>query len=71
MVRTPEWKLIRDFKNAGKDELYHLARDPGETVNLIDSIEPVVRQVRMDLDVKIRTKMRELNDPVLKIANHE
>ena len=71
MVRTPEWKLIRDFKNAGKDELYHLARDPGETVNLIDSIEPAVRQVRMDLDVKIRTKMRELNDPVLKIANHE
>lgn len=35
MIRTPEWKLIRDFLNSGRDELYHLAADPEETRNLI------------------------------------
>ena len=28
MFRTPEWKLVRDFLNPERDELYHLAEDP-------------------------------------------
>jgi uncharacterized sulfatase len=37
MIRTPDWKLIRHFEPGGQDELYHLARDPGEHDNLADS----------------------------------
>lgn len=36
VYRTPEWKLLRDFRRPGKDELYYLAEDPGERRNLID-----------------------------------
>ncbi|HTM50326.1 MAG TPA: sulfatase-like hydrolase/transferase [Bryobacteraceae bacterium] len=44
--RTKDWKLIRDLRNGGRDELYHLARDPGETTNLIDSKDPEPRRVK-------------------------
>ena len=37
VIRTPEWKLMRDFKRQDKDELYHLYEDPGETENLINN----------------------------------
>ena len=40
MIRTPEWKLVRHFETGGQDELYHLAEDPGETLNLDTSAEP-------------------------------
>ena len=66
MYRTAQWKLIRDFNNPGKDELYHLAKDPGETTNLIDSADPEVRRVKRSLKAKLLAKMQELNDPVLK-----
>jgi uncharacterized sulfatase len=58
--RTPEWKLIRDFKNAGKDELYHLSVDPDETKNLIGDSQ--YRQVIEDLDMKLIAKKSEIGD---------
>ncbi|QDU64021.1 Arylsulfatase [Planctomycetes bacterium Pan216] len=63
--RTPEWKLIRDFNNAGRDELYDLKSDAAEAHNLIDSSDEKVKGVIDKLDQKIRTKMKEINDPVL------
>ncbi len=58
--RTPEWKLIRDFTNSGKDELFHLANDPGEQKNLIDSQDPEVVAARKRLEAKLLAKMEEI-----------
>lgn len=62
MYRTPEWKLVLDFKRPGHDELYHLAEDPNETTNLIDA--PEAQEVRRTLRAKILERMRALHDPV-------
>ena len=68
MYRTPEWKLIRDFLNEGRDELYHLTEDPDETTNLIASEDPAVAGIIEQLHGKIIEYMRETNDPVLEQA---
>jgi uncharacterized sulfatase len=66
MYRTPEWKLIRDFLDRGRDELYDLRKDPEERNNLINSEDPKVHAVVRDLHAKLLAKMRESNDPVLR-----
>jgi len=66
MYRTPTWKLIRDFRNAGRDELYHLEADVAEAHNLIDSQQPEAVKMRAELNQKLLARMRELDDPVLK-----
>lgn len=64
MYRTPEWKLVRDFLNAGKDELYNLKTDPDESKNLIG--DSATKAIRRKLEAKLLAKMRQNNDPVLK-----
>ena len=64
MYRASEWKLVRDFGNAGRDELYHLASDPGETRNRIDDKADALQQARQALEEKIAAKMAEINDPI-------
>ncbi len=61
MYRTPEWKLIIDRKNTGKDELYHLSEDPGETKNLIDdpSVQPIRDGLLKSLEVRIPRKKQD------------
>ena len=66
--RTPQWKLVRDFKNPGRDELYDLRRDPAETTNLIGDPRPEIRSTIEELDSRIRQKMKQLKDPVLEQA---
>ncbi|MAG94295.1 MAG: hypothetical protein CMJ48_11160 [Planctomycetaceae bacterium] len=61
--RTPNWKLMIDFKNAGRAELYDLRRDSTETTNLIDSKDPEIQHVKRRLTNRILQKMRELGDP--------
>ena len=68
MYRTAKWKLIRDFRNPGRDELYDLKNDPAEAHNLIGSDKQQIKEVRSRLSQKILAKMRELNDPALKQA---
>lgn len=68
MIRTTEWKLIRDFENEGRDELYHLAVDPDETQNLIADRSPETSRIVARLDARILAKMAELKDPVLPVA---
>ena len=65
MLRTPDWKLILDFKNEGRDEFYHLAEDPDETRNLIDSTSPEAVDMREILDKALRDRMARLGDLVL------
>ncbi len=54
--RTSEWKLIRDFANQGRDELYHLSEDPAESVNLIN--DPGRQSVISQLDAQLQERMR-------------
>jgi choline-sulfatase len=68
MYRTPEWKLLRDFNNPGRDELYHLKTDPGETQNLIASDDPAVKDVIADLHQRILARMEATGDPTLEAA---
>lgn len=66
MYRTPEWKLVRDFLDPSRDELYHLAIDPAETTNLIRSADPEARRAETRLHAAILAGMREIGDPLLK-----
>jgi uncharacterized sulfatase len=63
MYRTPEWKLVRDFAQQGRDELYHLAADPEERANLIDN--GASRDARERLNEKLLACMRQLGDPLV------
>lgn len=65
MYRTPEWKLIRDFRNEGRDELYNLKADPAERNNLIGSDDPQARWAREALGAAMLIRMREIDDPAL------
>ena len=65
MYRTPEWKLIRDFLNPSRDELYHLTEDPDEANNLINSQDPQIIKIRKQLHQKILSRMKSINDKVL------
>ncbi|MEZ5304773.1 MAG: DUF4976 domain-containing protein [Verrucomicrobiales bacterium] len=62
--RTPCYKLIRDFLNAGRDEFYDLQNDPEEHTNLIGSDDPAIKQAIADLDAKLRAKMKAIGDEV-------
>ena len=62
MYRTAKWKLIRDFLNPERDELYDLTADPAEMKNLIASEDPRVQQARRHLHAKILEKMRVNKD---------
>ena len=68
VFRTPQWKLMRDFLNPGRDELYHLEKDPHETTNLAQSDNESARQAFADLNRRILQRMTELSDPVLPLA---
>ena len=64
MISTGQWKLIRDFLNPIRDELYHLARDPDEATNLIRSKDPRVRSVVADLHMQLVARMKINGDTV-------
>ena len=51
--RTLRWKLMRDFANPGRAELYDLKNDPRESTNLIHSTDPLHVRVREELYRKI------------------
>jgi len=64
--QTPQWKLIRNFRYPGRDELYDLGNDLGENLNLIDSPNPQTQAKRRELEAKLLAEMRSMNDPELK-----
>jgi uncharacterized sulfatase len=63
--RTPRWKLVRDFLNPERDELYDLQKDPAERVNLIDAESVEIQRAVALLHEKIIAHMRLVPDPVL------
>ena len=62
--RTPNWKLMIDFANPGRGELYDLQNDPQELNNLFDSTVGSHAAIRDDLRSKIIQRMKEIHDPV-------
>ena len=66
--RTPKWKLVRDFLNEGRDELYDLSKDPEETNNLINSESQFTKILLGSFTLKFWAKMEELKDPALELA---
>ncbi len=69
MYRTPSWKLMRDFLNSDRDELYDLKNDPAETTNLIRSTRPGLAHLVTELDAKILQHMKANGDPALDLAH--
>ncbi|MBI1358005.1 MAG: sulfatase-like hydrolase/transferase [Acidobacteria bacterium] len=65
MWRTKRWKLIRDFIDPSRDELYDLEHDPEETRNRIESPAPEVLAAIEELDAKIRAHLKKTGDPLL------
>ncbi len=65
---TPQWKLIRDFLNPERDEFYDLVNNPEETTNLITSKDSKHQAIVKQLHAKIIVRMKQNNDPALKLA---
>ena len=63
--RTPHWKYMKDFANPGREELYNLDKDPGETKNLAASTRTGHTRIKAELGKRILLKMRRLGDPVV------
>lgn len=61
-LRTPKWKLIRDFMNPERDELFDLQNDPEETTNVISS--PASTEVTAALHARLIQHMQSIDDPV-------
>ena len=65
-VRTPQWKLMVDFQNPGREELYDLENDPREQHDLSDSSDPNVRRIKRRLRTRIVNKIRQIREKVSK-----
>ena len=64
MIRTTNWKLVRDFLNPERDELFDLKNDPAESRNVI--AEKKNATVVKELHGMILARMKKIKDPVLK-----
>jgi len=61
-IRTERWKYMRDFKHAGRIELYDLHNDPDESQNLAADPSEPHRQLISAFDAKLAEKMHEIRD---------
>jgi choline-sulfatase len=65
MYSDGQYKLVRDFKNKGRDEFYHLDGDPLETDNLLETeLTDAEKKTLIRLDDTLKKKMFELEDPL-------
>jgi len=64
MIRTSNWKLVRDFLNPERDELFDLKNDPAESRNVV-AVKKNAAMVKK-LHGMIVARMREVKDPVMK-----
>lgn len=63
--RTERWKLVRDFLNPERDELFDLDADPAETTNLITSDASEVKSAIEMLQAKLIASMKATDDKLL------
>lgn len=64
-LREPGWKLMIDFLNEGRRELYDLTNDPGEKVNLADSSDPKIQATLARLTQKLTQQRQLIGDTTL------
>lgn len=64
MIRTDQWKLVRNPRGNGMDELYDLQNDPGELRNL--ARDPKSQKVRLELQERLTAWQKSIDDPLLK-----
>ena len=64
--RTAKWKLMVDFNNPGRGDLFDLENDPGELTNLFNSKDQKLNEVKQQSPNKILNRMNEVKDPILK-----
>ncbi len=67
MYRTKEWKLVMDYLNPDRHELFDLKNDPQETINLYENIE--YKDLIDTLEVKLIKQMKKINDPLIAALN--
>lgn len=65
MYSDGKYKLIKDYKNRGRDEFYDLENDPAERQNLISTTNPTYQKKINAFDDVIFSKMLATNDPEL------
>ena len=53
-LRERDWKLVMGDARRGKRELYDLAKDPGETINVIEQHPEVAARLVAKLTVIVR-----------------
>lgn len=63
--RTERWKLVRDYLNPERDELYDLKADPEETANLIASDSPEAKGAIEMLQARLTASMQATGDKLL------
>lgn len=63
--RTQDWKLVKDFKNPDRDELYNISKDADENINMIYDSRTEIKEIIRILEHKITEKMEILNDSLL------
>lgn len=63
--RTKKWKLVKDFKNPERDEIYNIAKDPEENINLIYDSRQTIKNKIDELTSKIREYMNRTDDSLL------
>lgn len=61
-IRTDRWKYMRDYKHAGRIELYDLQNDPEESHNLAKLPSETQQQLINELDAKLAARMHEIGD---------
>jgi uncharacterized sulfatase len=66
MIRTDEWKLVRDYRTEGSSEFYNLKMDPGETNNIYNA--PQFKKVQGRLQNRLTKWQQTINDPLLRTA---
>lgn len=66
--RTANWKLVVDYLNPERDELFNLKKDPGETTNMLNVKNAEAIRVAAELRGRIVERMKQIGDPVAKLA---
>jgi len=69
MFRTPHWKLVRNFLEPERDELYDLKNDPDEMDNRFD--DPACSGVRRELEDMIAARPDDARKALLLLQRIE
>ena len=64
-IRTPRWKLMVDYGNKGRRELYDLKSDPTEKRNLAGNRAPEIAAVEARLNGRLIKHLRSIGDDAL------